>query len=217
MPRYEFTTGQVLTAAELNDVSDQTVMTFAGTAARSSAIPSPTEGMISYLEDSNVWEGYTTAWAPLGGKILQVVSTNKTDTFTTTSNTFADLTGFSATITPSSASSKIMVFANISSGSQLNSAVNYKLVRGSTDIFIGDAAGSRVRVTKEFYAPGFGSGTETIQFLDSPATTSATTYKVQIRSSISGQIVAVNRSITDTDNDTFVRSASSITLMEVAG
>jgi hypothetical protein len=218
LPRLEFTAGEVLQAADMNTISDQTVMVFAGTAARGSAIPSPSEGMVTYLKDEDKLFQYVTDWEAVSQPgILQVVQTVKTDTFTTTSNTFADLTGFSATITPSSASSKIMVFANITTGSQVNAAVNYRLLRDSTDIFIGDTADSRTRVSKEFYAPGFGTGTETIQFLDSPATTSATTYKVQIRSSESGQIVAVNRSITDSDSAAFARSASSITLMEVAG
>jgi hypothetical protein len=65
VPREVFVAGQILTAAEMNVVSDQTVMSFAGTAARGSAIPSPVEGMVSYLADSDSWEGYTTAWGPL--------------------------------------------------------------------------------------------------------------------------------------------------------
>ena len=61
MPREVFVAGQILTAAEMNVVSDQTVMSFAGTAARGSAIASPTEGMVTYLEDVNRLEAYTGA------------------------------------------------------------------------------------------------------------------------------------------------------------
>jgi hypothetical protein len=57
-----FVAGQILTAAEMNVVSDQTVMSFAGTAARGSAIPSPSEGMMSYLEDVDRLQVYHTAW-----------------------------------------------------------------------------------------------------------------------------------------------------------
>jgi hypothetical protein len=57
-----FVAGQILTAAEMNVVSDATVMTFAGTAARGSAIPSPSEGMMSYLEDVDRLQVYNTAW-----------------------------------------------------------------------------------------------------------------------------------------------------------
>ena len=62
MPRYNFTADQILRAAQVDALSDQTVMTFGGTAARGSAIPSPTEGMVTYLEDVNRLEVYTTSW-----------------------------------------------------------------------------------------------------------------------------------------------------------
>lgn len=57
MPRKVFTAGEVLAAADVNNfLMDQAVMTFAGTAARGSAIPTPTEGMVTYLDDSNLVE-----------------------------------------------------------------------------------------------------------------------------------------------------------------
>jgi hypothetical protein len=65
VPREVFVAGQILTAAEMNVVSDQTVMSFAGTAARGSAIASPTEGMVAYLSDADRLEVYTTAWEPV--------------------------------------------------------------------------------------------------------------------------------------------------------
>jgi hypothetical protein len=55
-----------------------------------------------------------------------------------------------------------------------------------------------------------------VSVLDSPATTSATTYKVQIRN-VSGGTAYVNRQVTDTDSTSFNRTASTITVMEVAG
>jgi hypothetical protein len=61
MPREVFVAGQILTAAEMNVVSDQTVMVFADAAARTTAIPSPTEGMVTYLSDVNRVEAYTGA------------------------------------------------------------------------------------------------------------------------------------------------------------
>jgi hypothetical protein len=57
MPRKVFTAGEVLSATDVNSfLMDQTIMTFAGTAARGSAIPSPTEGMITYLADTNTFQ-----------------------------------------------------------------------------------------------------------------------------------------------------------------
>jgi hypothetical protein len=59
MPRKVFTAGEVLAAADVNSfLMDQTVMSFAGTAARGSAIPSPVEGMLTYLEDSDEYQSY---------------------------------------------------------------------------------------------------------------------------------------------------------------
>ena len=62
MPREVFVAGQVLTAAEMNIVSDQTVMVFDDASARDSAIPSPSEGMVVYLKDTNQVLKYVTAW-----------------------------------------------------------------------------------------------------------------------------------------------------------
>ena len=117
------------------------------------------------------------------GKVLQVQSVYKSSYFTTTTTlpSFTDITGMSVTITPSSTSSKILVLVTggaAPSSSNYNVAVN--LVRGSTSIFQGDAAGSATR--------GSGGGTEgsggnvaiCISYLDSPNTTNATTYKLQL-------------------------------------
>jgi hypothetical protein len=77
MSRKVFTAGEVLAAADVNSfLMDQTVMSFAGTAARGSAIPSPVEGMYTHLEDSDnlqFWNG--SAWrSPAGETLLKTVS-----------------------------------------------------------------------------------------------------------------------------------------------
>lgn len=164
------------------------------------------------------------------GRILQVVSTAKTDTFSSASTTFVDITGMSVSITPSSATSKIFVMAMVALSSASTDGgrqiVFVNLVRDSTTLFIGDAAGSRERTTIQHGATaGFNTAMSYIaepsnlSFLDSPASTSALTYKLQIRTnSGSGRTAFLNRAgISDTDNDTFGRSVSSITLMEIAG
>jgi hypothetical protein len=57
MPRKVFTAGEVLAASDVNSfLMDQQVMTFAGTAARGSAIGTATQGMVTYLIDSNEFE-----------------------------------------------------------------------------------------------------------------------------------------------------------------
>lgn len=85
MPRKTFTAGDVLTANDVNNfLMNQSVMTFAGTAARGSAIGTAVEGMVSYLEDTNAFQFWTgSAWAPLSG----AASTNATVVTGTTSYT----------------------------------------------------------------------------------------------------------------------------------
>jgi hypothetical protein len=67
MPRKVFTSGEVLSASDVNSfLMNQMVQVFAGTAARGSAIPSPTEGMLTYLEDTNSFQFYNgTSFVPL--------------------------------------------------------------------------------------------------------------------------------------------------------
>ena len=60
--RKVFTAGQVLAASDVNSTVDQTVMVFADSAARTTAIPTPTEGMVAYLVDTNALQLYTTVW-----------------------------------------------------------------------------------------------------------------------------------------------------------
>lgn len=150
-------------------------------------------------------------------RVLQVVQTTKTDTFTTTSSTLSDITGFSATITPSSTSSLILVISVLSVAA--NDGVTQgttQLVRGSTAIAQGDAAGSRIRRTNYFSGSSFNAPTQTAVWLDNPATTSATTYKMQIAPTSNGQTVAVNRSVDDSDNAARARTVSTLTLMEIS-
>lgn len=150
-------------------------------------------------------------------RVLQVVSTAKTDTFTTTSTSFTDVTGLSVSITPSATSSTILVLATITGANQ--GGVNdfdLQLVRGSTAIAIGDAAGSRVRATWRLNVGNTGwNGSAAMVFLDSPATTSATTYKIQGKATSSGTVY-INRSQTDSDSSAFVRTPSTITVMEIS-
>ena len=150
-------------------------------------------------------------------RVLQVVSTVKTDTFTMTSTTFADITGLSVSITPQSTTSKILVIASVSVGSNISANLAMlRLMRDSTAIFVGDAAGSRTQASN--YAAPDSAGTvvsETQMFLDSPSTTSATTYKIQIRTNLAGT-ATVNRSFNDTDSTANARLASSITVLEIS-
>jgi hypothetical protein len=153
------------------------------------------------------------------GKLLQVVSTTKTDTFSSSSETLVDITGFSASITPSSASNKILVMVSLNiSGNNAGLRLMTNLLRNSTEIFIGDTAGDRDRNSWQGVAVSV-SQTNSINhiFLDSPNTTSSTTYKMQGRAEVVGYNWYINRTSNDSDAITFGRGASSITLIEIAG
>jgi len=152
------------------------------------------------------------------GSVLQVVSTTKTDTTTTTTTSYADITGMSVNITPTNSLNKVLVFAKLSIAPQAGTnRAAIRLVRESTAIFIGDAAGSRVPASSSATAVNSDQITDLVfVFLDSPATTSATTYKVQWQTTGAGTI-GLNRSISDVDSNAYFRTASSITVMEIAG
>jgi hypothetical protein len=145
------------------------------------------------------------------GKVLQVVQTLKTDGFSTNSTSHIDITGLSASITPSSTSSKILV--NVSIGTidfSVAMAYGFQLVRDSTDIGQGTVAG---KTASTFGGTGNQSRprAQSYLFLDSPSTTSATTYKVQVRG-VGGTCYINYRH--DSNNLT---TSSTITLMEIAG
>jgi len=155
-----------------------------------------------------------------GGKILQVVQTIKTDTFSTTSTTQVDITGYSVTITPSSSSSKVLITGTLVAGYGTTNAyaLRFYMMRGSTAICIHDTAGNRSRCT--FGTQGVTQTDSTIsfpfEFLDSPNTTSATTYKIQAQSE-NPQTLYINRSVeTDGDQAITPRFVSVITVKEVA-
>jgi hypothetical protein len=173
---------------------------------------------ISKIQDAGVSLTGTVASARLpAGSVLQVVSTTKTDTFSTPSVSFVDITGLSVSITPTSTSSKILIIFSLPASSSSSAAWYCNLVRNSTNIVVGDAAGSRVQTTVSSYsAPATQSFPMSFQYRDSPSATSATTYKLQLRAQ-STFTAYVNRTTTDTDNSVYQRTTSTITVMEIAG
>ena len=150
-------------------------------------------------------------------RVLQVVSATKTDTFTSTSVSFTDITGLSVSITPQSATSQIMVFAQVSGSDDVAIGPTiFRLMRDATAIDVATATSNRIPASAQFAPMNTNSvDTKHISFLDSPATTAATTYKIQARNLVAGTFY-VNRSKTDTDSATFFRMASTITVMEIS-
>jgi hypothetical protein len=142
-----------------------------------------------------------------GGKVLQVVN-GSTTTYTSTSTSTYVTTTLNASITPLFSTSKILIFCSINGiyiNASSNSSVATRLVRGSTAITgIDDVAAFSSTTNGR-------SGSVSISYLDSPATTSATTYTVQFAADPTGNTVVVQ-----TYNSLSGQTVSTITLMEIA-
>ena len=151
--------------------------------------------------------------AGIGSNVVQTV---KTDTFTSTSRTFVTVTGLTATITPSTDTSKILVMTGFTLNGQPGQSIGIaRLMRASTPIFIGDAAGNRVQGFVGVEHPSFQMQTVSAMFVDAPTTDAAVTYSVQVRTGASGS-VRVNIPENDPNTDNRVRTAASLILIEVA-
>ena len=156
-----------------------------------------------------------------GGKVLQVAQVVKSDTFSTSSSSFTDLTGLSVSITPSSASNKILVLGSVTGSCTGAGSAHIRYLRGSTAIGIGDASSSRTRDSvggiDNGATPADSALSSSFVFLDSPATTSSTTYKAQVHQGDGGGTLYINRTTQDNDDNNNGRYASTITVMEIAG
>jgi hypothetical protein len=139
------------------------------------------------------------------GAVLQVANATYSTVTSTSTTTYAD-SGLTVSITPSSANSKVLVFVSVNgvNKSGVDCCLNARLNRDATSIsnitglaaYTGTTAGN--------------SGSAAFNYLDSPATTSSTTYKLQIASSNAGRSVSIN------DYAAVLGSVSSITVMEIA-
>ena len=158
------------------------------------------------------------------GSVLQVVQVVKTNAFAGSAGAqWADVSGLSATITPTSASNKVLVIVDMKGGGTADATtVRSRLVRNTTPIYFGDAAGVRPLGMGEFYISAGGAGSLYLaqlggSFVDSPASTSPVTYKMQFGADNNTYVVYINRTQGDRNTTgTDVRSASSIILMEIA-
>ena len=158
------------------------------------------------------------------GSLLQVKSVTMTGNQTFAGTAFTDITDgtspLSISITPTSSSSKFLLTMNIScSANNGSSRFGFRFIRDSTAVGNGVTEGSRTAVSVQ------GTGTTsnkideklTSVFLDSPATTSAITYKIQGNVEQSGSNLIINKSSTNANNSSVYRAASSFTVMEIAG
>jgi len=194
------------------------VTSWAAPTATEIGTSSGTASASTYLCGNNTWG------TPGGGKMLQVVQTVKTDAVSesVSANTWEDIAGMSASITPATGS-KVLVNFNIQTG--LDGGIyNMKtqLLRGSTAICIGDARGSsRKRVTTQVWSTythgSYNWWNQSMQFLDTSPSgdgSTAITYKLQWTDSYS-RTLYLNRSAQDSDTHYYATAVSQITLTEI--
>lgn len=157
------------------------------------------------------------------GSIIKTYQVVKTDTFTTASTSWVDVTGLSLTVTPSSQTSKFLLVSDVSVGPNSGAgSLSQRFTKNSTVLpYVGDAADIRPQAMAVGY-PGDSAGTApamvvTKVYLDSPATTSSITYSIQVLGSttVPGYI---NRTVADRNTSGYdARTASSFTIFEIAG
>ena len=180
-----------------------TCTTLHGSAANCTSIPA-----------ANIVGVCTSGFSKTGGfgKILQVVSQNLTTQMSTSSTSYVD-SGLTASITPSATSSKILIMINIGVAISGDHNGYLRLLRDSTEINSGSGGdnnslfGLNGNSTAFRYAPNM----QSCNFLDSPSTTSAITYKVQVRAHSGSYTMYINRRNIDTNFGV----ASNISLLEV--
>lgn len=171
----------------------------------------------------------TTGWVAVGtggggGAGGDIASIEYATAYTTASTSWVDVPGFSITITPSSASAKVLVIANVNAGMASAAAGNYRIVRDGTPIAVPTTVSGYTSVSSSsFYTGGGGSfdansNTEvTAVYLDTPNTASAVIYKIQAISS-QGGVMRFNALGSDVSgNNWSQRARSSLTAFEVGG
>ncbi len=159
-----------------------------------------------------------------GGGIIQVKSATITNTFDNDQETFADVTGVTVTITPKFNTSKMLVMyngcANMEATNRMGHIRIVRVVGGTTttDIYVGDQGQSNQARASSSFASVYNymlqqfSGT----FMDSPATTNAVTYKMQVAAGDQGYKVNIGRDDENSNEFSRARVPTSITVMEVS-
>jgi len=210
-----FTAGQVLTAAQMTQVNTG-IPVFASSTERDAAFGGTgektlAEGQYAFLEDTNetqVYDGST--WAAVGaagGKILQVVSTFVGTVFSSSSTSFVDVTGHTATITPTSATSKVFViYTCLTYHNSANRGRILKLLRDGTAICM-PSSGIDPAAMNPYGDPD--TRHAVVNFLDSPATTSPVVYKIQVRTDVGTVTIG-------SSSGTVLTAPANLTLMEVS-
>jgi len=212
------------TAPEWSD-SPQSLMTAAGDVLYASGANTLAKLAKGSDDDVLTLASGVPSWASSagGGKINQVIQTLLTGTTSTVSTSFVDITGYNVAITPTATSSKVMVTISFAVGGNTGNMCGARLQRdigsaGYSTIAVGTGAGSRTPETIFFRLwDGDACITQSIHYLDSPATTSAVTYKLQWASVEGGATgtPTLNRVFSSTDEYRRPALISTITAWEI--
>jgi hypothetical protein len=172
------------------------VLPFADSAARATAIPTPTDGQFTYLQDTNSTEFYNgSAFQALaGGKILQVVRATDTTNRSTTSTSYVDVTGMSVTITPQKSTSALLLIGScrVRSERASGAGTNTELqITDASNNAISGAQATNVEASGGGWTSAFISANQILIAYDTPGTTSAVTYKIRFLAGGAGQTANV--------------------------
>lgn len=231
-PDYITISGQTITRGQIDlatDVTGQLPLANGGTGAN---LTDPNADRILFWDDSAGAVTWLTAGTGLtitdttisasggsGGKVVTIKHASSNARQTSSSTTWADITSLSITHTPASTSNKILLIASVNGATQsINANLGIRFVRGATAIGIGDNEGSsRTAVGQAIMVPGSDSaGSLTHTFVDEPATTSETTWKVQFAALQTSGAVYINRTQNDTAAVYSPRGLCTFTLIEFA-
>jgi hypothetical protein len=185
-----FVASQVLTADQMNQSARTGIPVFSSTVTRDAGFGGSgektlAEGQLCYVEGTGLQSYNGTSWVTwgaTGNKIVQIVTGSTSTQASSSSTTYAD-TGLTATITPTSASNKVLVVVTqtgcVKTSGNVDNAINLRVVRGSTTIQTPAISLGYTASTLSLYC-----GPIATQYLDSPATTSATTYKTTFANAV---------------------------------
>ena len=190
--RKNFVSGSILTASDVNSfLMDQSVMVFDDSAARGSAIPTPIEGMVTYLKDTNLVEAFTgSVFTPVSVvKSVNIVNKTAAQSFSATNTGFTDITDLSITVTPKSAASKFFVYSTLYISNSNNGVRTFnsaRILRDATNITPSNTDLSFTTSDNAIVLVPLSAGV-----VDAPLSTSALTYKVQATQNVTTGSISV--------------------------